>query len=82
MELIDALEPSRRGLYGGALGYIDLRGNLDFCIAIRTLLFEPGRAVVQAGSGIVADSIPERELQETEAKAAAMREALELATSY
>lgn len=82
MELIDALEPSRRGLYGGALGYIDLRGNLDFCIAIRTLLFEAGQAVVQAGSGIVADSIPERELQETEAKAAAMREALELATSY
>jgi len=82
MELIDSLEPSRRGLYGGALGYIDLRGNLDFCIAIRTLLFEAGRAVVQAGSGIVADSIPERELLETEAKAAAMREALELATSF
>jgi anthranilate synthase component 1 len=82
MELIDSLEPSRRGLYGGALGYVDLRGNLDFCIAIRTLLFEAGRAVVQAGSGIVADSNPERELEETEAKAAAMRQALEMATSF
>ncbi len=82
MELIDALEPGRRGLYGGALGYVDLRGNLDFCIAIRTLLFEAGRAVVQAGSGIVADSVPERELEETEAKAAAMRQALELAATF
>jgi len=79
MEIIDELEPDRRGLYGGAVGYLDLRGNLDFCITIRTVVLEGGRAVVQAGGGIVADSDPENERRETEAKAAAMREALRLA---
>ena len=79
MEIIDELEPLPRGLYGGAVGYIDLRGNLDFCITIRTLLLERGRAVVQAGAGIVADSDPEAEQRETEAKAAALVEALGLA---
>jgi anthranilate synthase component 1 len=79
MEIIDELEPDRRGLYGGAVGYLDLRGNLDFCITIRTVVLEGGRAVVQAGAGIVADSDPESERRETEAKAAAMREALRLA---
>jgi anthranilate synthase component 1 len=79
MEIIDELEPARRGLYGGALGYIDLRGNLDFCIAIRTLVFEAGRATMQAGAGIVADSDPVTETRETEAKAGAMIESLELA---
>jgi anthranilate synthase component 1 len=79
MEIIDDLEPVSRGLYGGALGYIDLRGNLDFCIAIRTLLLESGRATLQAGAGIVADSDPEAECRETEAKAGAMLEALSLA---
>ena len=79
MEIIDELEPERRGLYGGAVGYLDLRGNLDFCITIRTVMLEAGRAVVQAGAGIVADSDPESERLETEAKAAAMREALRLA---
>jgi anthranilate synthase component I len=79
MELIDELEPARRGLYGGALGYLDLRGNLDFCIAIRTIVMGGGRATVQAGAGIVADSDPAAELAETEAKAGAMREALRLA---
>jgi anthranilate synthase component 1 len=79
MQIIDALEPVARGLYGGALGYIDLRGNLDFCIAIRTLVLEPGRATVQAGAGIVADSDPDTEARETEAKAGAMIEALDLA---
>jgi anthranilate synthase component 1 len=79
MEIIDELEPDRRGLYGGAVGYLDLRGNLDFCITIRTVVLEGGRAVVQAGGGIVADSDPETERRETEAKAAAMREALRLA---
>ena len=79
MELIDELEPARRGLYGGALGYLDLRGNLDFCIAIRTIVMEGGRATVQAGAGIVADSDPAAELAETEAKAGAMRAALRLA---
>jgi anthranilate synthase component 1 len=79
MELIDELEPAPRGLYGGALGYLDLRGNLDFCIAIRTLVMESGRVTLQAGAGIVADSDPRAELAETEAKAGAMREAIRLA---
>jgi anthranilate synthase component 1 len=79
MEIIDELEPARRGLYGGALGYVDLRGNLDFCIAIRTLVLEGGRATVQAGAGIVADSDPQAEQRETEAKAEALLEALRLA---
>jgi anthranilate synthase component 1 len=79
MEIIDELEPDRRGLYGGAVGYLDLRGNLDFCITIRTVMLDGGRAVVQAGGGIVADSDPENERRETEAKAGAMREALRLA---
>jgi anthranilate synthase component I len=81
MEIIDELEPVRRGLYGGAIGYLDLRGNLDFCIAIRTLLLQDGRATLQAGAGIVADSDPETELKETEAKAGALVEALHLAQS-
>jgi anthranilate synthase component I len=79
MEIIDELEPLPRGLYGGAVGYMDLRGNLDFCITIRTLLLQGGRAVLQAGAGIVADSDPEGERLETEAKAAALVEALGLA---
>jgi anthranilate synthase component 1 len=79
MEIIDDLEPAARGLYGGALGYLDLRGNLDFCIAIRTLVIAGGQAVLQAGAGIVADSDPRAELAETEAKAGAMREAVRLA---
>jgi anthranilate synthase component 1 len=81
MEIIDELEPVRRGVYGGTLGYFDLRGNADFCIAIRTLLLEDGRATVQSGAGIVADSDPETELQETDAKAGAMMEALQVARS-
>lgn len=80
MEIIDELEGAARGLYGGALGYLDLAGNLDFCIAIRTLVIEAGRARVQAGAGIVADSEPAYEQRETEAKAGAMLEALELAS--
>jgi anthranilate synthase component 1 len=79
MEIIDDLEPAARGLYGGALGYLDLRGNLDFCIAIRTLVMEAGHAVLQAGAGIVADSDPRAELLETEAKAGALHEAVRLA---
>src|SRR5687768_12156571 len=79
MEIIDDLEPARRGLYGGSLGYLDLRGNLDFCIAIRTLVVEKGRATVQAGAGIVADSDPQTEVLETEAKASAVMSALRLA---
>jgi anthranilate synthase component 1 len=79
MEIIDELEPARRGLYGGGIGYVDLRGNLDFCITIRTLVLRAGRAYVQAGAGIVADSDPEAETLETEAKAGAAFEALRLA---
>jgi anthranilate synthase component 1 len=79
MEIIDALEPVSRGLYGGAIGYLDLRGNLDFCIAIRTLVMNGGRATLQAGAGIVADSDPAAEERETDAKAQALFDALELA---
>jgi anthranilate synthase component 1 len=79
MEIIDELEPAARGLYGGALGYIDLRGNLDFCIAIRTLVLRGGKAHLQVGAGIVADSDPAYEERETEAKAQALFEALRVA---
>jgi anthranilate synthase component 1 len=79
MEIIDELEPVSRGLYGGALGYLDLRGNLDFCIAIRTLTMNGNRATLQAGAGIVADSNPEAEERETDAKAQALFEALKMA---
>jgi anthranilate synthase component 1 len=79
MEIIDALEPRARGLYGGALGYIDLGGNLDFCIAIRTLVLRGGKATLQAGAGIVADSDPAYEERETVAKAQALFEALRVA---
>jgi anthranilate synthase component 1 len=79
MQIIQALEPSRRGLYAGAVGYLDFAGNLDFCIAIRTILLERGRAKVQAGAGIVADSNPTAEYQETRDKARAMFRALDLA---
>jgi anthranilate synthase component 1 len=79
MQIIDELEPSARGLYGGALGYVDSRGNLDFCILIRTLVFRNGRVTLQAGAGIVADSDPAAEERETDAKAEALFEALRLA---
>jgi anthranilate synthase component 1 len=78
MELIDELEDEARGLYGGALGYLDFTGNLDFCIAIRTVVAADGSATLQAGAGIVADSDPAAERRETEAKAGAMLEALRL----
>jgi anthranilate synthase component 1 len=81
MEIVDALEPVPRGLYGGALGYVDFAGNLDFCIAIRAVGFEGARATVQAGAGIVADSDPAAEERETEAKAGAMLAALRLAST-
>ncbi|MDR3011847.1 MAG: anthranilate synthase component I [Chitinispirillales bacterium] len=72
MEIIDELEPSRRGLYGGALGYIDFSGNMDTCITIRTIFLKNGKAQIQSGAGIVAESIPEREYQETVEKASAL----------
>jgi anthranilate synthase component 1 len=79
MEIIDELEPTRRGLYGGCVGYIDHRGNMDTCIAIRTLVAKDGRIHVQAGGGIVADSDPETEYHETLHKARAVLRAIELA---
>ena len=71
MALIDELEPSRRGLYGGVVGYLDFAGDLDMAIAIRTAVIKDGRAYVQAGGGIVADSVPQLELEESINKAAA-----------
>jgi anthranilate synthase component 1 len=65
MEIIEDLEPVRRGVYAGAVGHFDYHGNLDLCIAIRTLVYTNGRAYWGAGAGIVADSDPEREWQET-----------------
>lgn len=64
MEIIDELETVRRGLYGGATGYIDFNGNMDFCITIRTMIKKGSRVYLQAGAGIVADSIPDNEYQE------------------
>lgn len=76
MEIIERLEPTRRGLYGGAIGYFDFTGNIDTCIAIRTALIHEGTAYVQAGAGVVADSDPESENQETLNKAAAVLSAI------
>ncbi|MBD3418685.1 MAG: anthranilate synthase component I [Chitinivibrionales bacterium] len=72
MEIIDELEPLRRSIYGGALGYIDFSGNLDSCIVIRTLVYKEKTAFIQAGAGIVADSQPELEFKETVNKANAL----------
>jgi anthranilate synthase component 1 len=79
MEIIRELEPSGRGLYAGAVGYLDFAGNLDFCIAIRTVIMSNGKAYVQAGAGIVIDSNPTAEYEETRDKARALLRALELA---
>jgi anthranilate synthase component 1 len=79
MEIIDEIEPTRRGIYGGAILYLDFSGNLDSCIALRTLIAKNGRAYIQAGAGIVADSVPEKEYAETVNKARAVITALEIA---
>jgi anthranilate synthase component 1 len=81
MEIIEELEPSRRGIYGGAIGYIDFAGNLDTCIAIRTAVIIEKKAYVQAGAGIVADSNPVSEYEECLNKAAAVLGAIEAANS-
>jgi anthranilate synthase component I len=81
MEIIDELEPTRRGIYAGAILYLDFSGNLDSCIALRTLVAKNGRVYIQAGGGIVADSVPGREYQETVNKARALVRALEIAHS-
>ncbi len=80
MQILDELEPTRRGPYAGAVGYIGWgAANLDTAIAIRTAILHRGRAHVQAGAGIVADSNPAREYEETESKAGAVLRALALA---
>jgi anthranilate synthase component 1 len=79
MEIIEAMEPLRRGVYGGSVGYIDFSGNLDTCIALRTLVIKDGVAYIQAGGGIVADSEPKREREESINKASAMIRAVKFA---
>ena len=77
MEIINELEPEKRGIYSGAVGYFDFRGNMDMCIAIRTLVANKERLFYQAGAGIVADSNPENEYQETINKTGALRRAIQ-----
>ncbi len=81
MEIIDDLEPTRRGPYAGAVGYVDFAGNLDTCITIRTVVLKDGTAYVQAGAGIVADSKPDAEEEETRNKAGAVLAAIRAAAA-
>jgi anthranilate synthase component 1 len=81
MEIIDELEPSRRGLYAGAVGYFSFSGNMDFCITIRTMLVRNGKVYLQVGAGIVADSVPQLEYEETVAKGEALVRALDMANN-
>jgi anthranilate synthase component 1 len=78
MQIIDELEPHRRGPYAGAVGYFDFNGNMDTCIALRTLVIQDGNAYVQAGAGLVADSVPAAEYQETLNKARGLLKAIEI----
>ena len=79
MEIIEELEPTKRGTYGGAIGYFSFSGNMDTCITIRTILVKDGTAYMQAGAGIVADSVPENEHRECMNKAGALLKAIEMA---
>ena len=79
MEIIDEIEPHKRGPYGGAVGYFDFCGNMDTCIALRTLVIRNGRIDIQAGAGIVADSVPQMEYRETLSKARALLKAIHIA---
>jgi anthranilate synthase component 1 len=79
MQIIDEFEPTRRGPYGGAVGYIDFAGDMDTCIALRTIVWKNGQFDVQAGAGVVADSVPANEYEETMSKARAMLKAVEIA---
>jgi anthranilate synthase component 1 len=81
MQIIDELEPTRRGPYGGAVGYLDFAGNLDTCIALRTIVWKNGTFDIQVGAGVVADSVPASEYEETLSKAKAMLKAVEIAQS-
>jgi anthranilate synthase component 1 len=78
MEIIDQLETIKRGVYAGAIGYFDFSGNMDWCIAIRTIIVKGKKAYIQAGAGLVADSIPQKEYQETCNKAAGMKMAVNI----
>ena len=82
MQIIAELEPEKRGLYAGAIGYFSFNGNLDTCIVIRTIIMQGKKAFINAGAGIVADSDPESEYQETLNKARGMLKAIELAESW
>ena len=79
MEVIDEMEPQKRGPYAGAVGYIDFSGNMDMCIALRTLVLQSGKAYIQAGCGVVYDSVPSAEYEETVNKARGMIKALQMA---
>jgi len=79
MEIIEELEPVRRGPYGGAVGYFSFSKNMDTCITIRSILIKDNKAYIQAGAGIVADSVPEKEYEETINKAKAIFKAIEMA---
>tara|TARA_R110001599_G_scaffold184627_5_gene378589 strand:- start:29013 stop:30473 length:1461 start_codon:yes stop_codon:yes gene_type:complete len=79
MQIIDELEPTKRGIYAGAVGYFDFSGNMDTCIAIRTMVVTKNKVYIQAGAGIVADSDPNKEFEETQNKAGALVQALSVA---
>src|SRR6185295_2121591 len=79
MQIIDELEPTRRGPYGGGVGYLDFAGDMDTCIALRTIVWRNGTFDVQAGAGVVADSVPAAEFEETMSKARAMLKAVQIA---
>jgi anthranilate synthase component 1 len=82
MQIVDELEPQKRGLYAGAIGYFGYNGNLDTCIVIRTIVMKGRKIYITAGAGIVADSDPTLEYQETLNKARAMLKAVELAEHW
>ena len=82
MEIIDELESERRSFYGGAIGYLSANGDMDTCIALRTACVKDGEIIVQAGGGVVADSDPEAEFQESNNKAKALIRAAEEAVRF
>lgn len=79
MQIIDEVEPNKRGPYAGAVGYIDFTGNMDTCIALRTIVVQGQTAYVQAGGGVVYDSVPSSEYDETVNKARGLLKAIEIA---
>ena len=81
MQIIDEVEPQKRGPYGGAVGYIDFTGNMDTCIALRTLVIQGKTAYIQAGGGIVYDSDPAAEYEETDQQGTRLLKAIEIAES-